>query len=1007
MRYLIRFNFDGPPQNVVELQQSGPPSDPFTQRQGNIMKHCLSIARGLTAALLICISAGPWDAAVAQQAAGADEALEEVVVTGSRIRQNPLEARTPVQLLTADDIGRSGQIGVADFLQELPIAGSAINRSNNASGNLGFPPDGSGIGAGAAEIDLRYLSSKRVLVLVDGQRWVRGSSASGVAGSVDLNTIPLNAIQRIEVLQDGASTIYGSDAIGGVVNIITRESYEGLDVSAYYGSYSDGDGESQEYDISFGAEGDNARIFVAASYTDQGNVSAGDRDISLYPIAGVPIGASSGTPQGRFAFYDPRIPAPNPGDNWVSITLNDGVLNDGGANIPLYDPANPTGGDFHAFTLDDRFNYQPYNHLITPNERVNIFVKGEYDLAENILFRLTAAFNNRQSQNKAAPEPLFAGPGGGGGAWMEAITFHEDNIYNPFGISLGPDEIQDGFITRRPLEAGPRVFDQNVDTWHVATTLQGEFEAMTSTWFWDAHLSWSQNQANQRKAGAFNARKLSIAVGDPAVCAVNPGCVQFNWFGGQGPDGSGSITQEMLDYVTFVQKDESEQEMFNFSANLTGDVFELPAGSVGVAVGVEYRDEEGFFIPDSIVSSGETAGVPASPTQGGFEVTEIYGEVVVPVVAGVEVSAASRYSDYDVSGSSTVFKLGANWRPTDELHLRANFSEGFRAPNIGELFNTGSRFDASMTDPCDADALAVNPSLQGNCISLGVPVGYQQLNPQISVTTGGNTRLSPEDAETWTAGFTWDAASLAANIGLAGLTFEVNYYDIEVDNAIQAPDAGDVLLQCVQTLNPLFCDNVTRVGATVTRIDGILQNIGGIETNGFDWSVSLATEPASWGQLRVQWTNTHLLDYTEIVNGPDGAISTERAGTELGSPERGFVEWKSALIIDWSRNDWTVGLTNRYLSSITEECTGLVSDFGFSDLCTTPTANEIDSKVYTDVRVAWNPPVSQHAWLVEAGVMNLLDTDTPICFSCDLNSFDGTLYPIPGRFFYARVGYSL
>ena len=969
------------------------------------MKTLVSTAGGLCAALAISLLAVPIPEAAAQ---GADEQLDEVVVTGSRIRQNPLDARTPVQILSADDIDRSGAISIGDFLQRLPIAGSAINRSNNASGNLGFPPDGAGIGAGSSEIDLRYLSSKRVLVLVDGHRWVRGSSASGVSGAVDLNTIPVNAIGRIEVLQDGASTIYGSDAIAGVVNIITQDNYDGLDVSAYYGAYDEGDGQSSEFNLSFGAESDGARIFIAASYTEQGDVSAADRDISTFPIAGVPIGASSGTPQGRYAFYDPRIPAPNPGDNFISITLNDGVLNDGGANIPFYDFNNPTGGDFHGFALADRFNYQPFNHLITPNERVNFFLKGEYDLTDDLMFRLTATFNNRTSQNKAAPEPLFAGPGGGGGAWMENIIFHVNNPFNPFGISVGPSEIQDGFITRRPIEAGPRVFDQNVDTYHIAGGLEGEFEMYSSTWYWDVNASWSQNQANQRKAGAFNARKVSIAVGDPAICAVNPGCVPFNWFGGQGPNGTGSITQDMLDYVTFTQKDESEQEMFDVSANITGELGSLPAGPIGVAFGFEYRDEEGFFIPDAVVSGGETAGVPSSPTQGAFDVTEFYGEVIVPVIDRLDVSGAVRFSDYDQSGSSTVGRFGVNWRPIDDLHVRAGFSEGFRAPNIGELFNTGSRFDAAITDPCDADAIAVTPGNQANCTILGVPIGFQQLNPQISVTTGGNTTLTPEESETITFGLTWNASGIAdAMSSVASATFEANYYDITVDNAIQAPDAGDVLLQCVQTLDPLFCDNVTRVGATVTRIGGILQNIGGIETTGFDWTVSFDFEPGRFGEFRAQWSNTHLIDFIEITSGPAGDVRTDRAGTELGSPERGFVEWKSTLIVDWTMNDWTVALTNRYLSSITEQCTGLVSDFGFSNLCTTPTINELDAKLYTDVQVSWSPSERDDRWTVQAGIENMFDVSTPICFSCDLNSFDGTLHPISGRYIYARISFAL
>ena len=206
------------------------------------------------------------------------EEPEEVVVTGSRIRQNPVERVAPIQTTTAADIDRSGEVAVADYLQRLPISGSAINRTNNSSGNLGFPPDGGGIGAGAAEIDLRYLSCKRVLVLVDGRRWVRGSSASGVSGAVDLNTIPTAAIARIEVLQDGASPIYGSDAIAGVVNIITRTDFQGFELETKQGQYDEGDGYTQDYSIYAGVNSDRARAFFGAAFSRQDEIFARDRE---------------------------------------------------------------------------------------------------------------------------------------------------------------------------------------------------------------------------------------------------------------------------------------------------------------------------------------------------------------------------------------------------------------------------------------------------------------------------------------------------------------------------------------------------------------------------------------------------------------------------------------------------------------------------------------------------------------------------------------------------------
>ncbi len=264
----------------------------------------------LARAIRIAIgSAAGFTAALASTSGLSQEAqeaaLDEVVITGSRIRQNPLEERLPVLSVSQADYEASGSTSIADFIQKLPISGSAINRTNNSSGNLGYPPDGGGIGAGAAEMDLRYLASKRVLVLVDGRRWVKGSSGSGVSGAVDLNSIPANAIKSIEILQDGASAIYGSDAIGGVLNIITADDYDTFKISGYTGQYGDGDGETAEFDMRMGASGERGRALVDLSYTNQKAVNTADRVTSEFPIPGFPFGVSSGTPAGRFVFFDP------------------------------------------------------------------------------------------------------------------------------------------------------------------------------------------------------------------------------------------------------------------------------------------------------------------------------------------------------------------------------------------------------------------------------------------------------------------------------------------------------------------------------------------------------------------------------------------------------------------------------------------------------------------------------------------------------------------------------
>jgi iron complex outermembrane receptor protein len=765
-------------------------------------------------------------------------------------------------------------------------------------------------------------------VLVDGRRWIRGSFASGVSGAVDINTIPNNAVKSIEISMDGASTVYGSVAIAGVVNIITQDDYNGFKASAYYGAFEEGDGDSVEVDLAFGAEGERSRMFIDVSWTDQKEVMAGDREISEYAIQGFPWGLSSGTPEGRLVFTDPRT--------GQTLSLTSYTPN------PVYDPACWATGtsvvgcdDFQPFTLADRFNWQPFNFLLTPNERVSMFAKAEYDITETTMFRLTASFNKRQSVSQAAPEPLFFGPEAGAGTILDNLFWPADHPYNPFGIDMGPDNFV--FTGRRPIEAGPRIFEQDVETWYVSAGLDGQFDAGGNTIYWDATAFFSENDAAQVKHGAFNAQNIALALGPSDACDATPGCVPLNWVG------PGTMSQEMLDFVTFVQKDVSNQELFDFTFKLTGEFGGLSAGSIGWAAGFEHREEDGTFTPDSIVSRGFTAGVPASPTAGGFEVDVVYAEFIMPPMSGdngerLDISASGRYSKYDLFDSDTVFAFGSNWAPTADFVIRANYAEGYRAPNIGELFNTGSRFDASIVDPCSN----AQPAVQANCASLGVP-----------------------------------------------------------------PDAQDVLTKCVETLDPFFCDNVSHApGGTVQRVDGVLLNIGGIETSGIDWKVELTTAGGDMGQFRIQWLSTYLLDYTEIVPGPDGDVNISREGTELGSPERAFVEYKSTLNTDWFYNNWSARLSFQYYGSIEEQCAGMTAAFELWDeFCTRGQAgNDIDSTIFTNLQASWSPDLgNQGDWTFQVGVDNVLEETTPFCASCDLNSFDGMIYPIPGRSWYARA----
>lgn len=907
------------------------------------------------------------------------EELGKVQVTGSRIRQSQIEGIEPTQTLTREDIDRSGLTSVGDILQQLTQSGSALNTRFNSSGNFGFPANGGGVGAGSTQVDMRHLDPGRVLVLVDGLRWVAGSSGSGVSNAVDLNTIPVGIIERVEILKDGASAIYGADAIAGVVNIITKKSQQGVELRAYAGAFDEGDGETGSLEATFGTETDKLSMLFNVGYTDQKEVSAADRFLSQFPVpfTGVTRG-SSGTPQGRFLLNDIN-------GTEIDCTLNAGVT--GPIN---YDPNSPCNGDdYNTWDNGDRFNFAPFNYYVTPSKRSNIFGQVTVELTPDITWNVKGVYNNRKSTNQAAPEPIFIGPFAEAGAIADNIVIDASNPYNPFGVNVFEDGF--GFIGRRPLEAGARVFNQNVDTTYFSTGLEGSFTAADRNWFWDVNGLYGKNEASQRKTGALNIARIATALGPVDTCNNTPGCVPLNIFGGQG-NGDGTITPEMLNYISFIQSDNSEQELTDFSANISGDLFELPAGPLSVAVGYEYRKKSGFFQPDPIVVAGESNGVPASPTSGEFSVDEFFAEFLIPVLADqtyaekLDFSLAFRSSDYSTSGSDTTGKIGFQYMPTSNLMFRGTFAEGLRAPSIGELFGTQARFDAQLNDPCNS-VNGVTPNLPG---CAGVPDGYEQLNPQISTLTGGNPGLSPEEAETLTLGFvyspTWADDTFWAN----SLDFEVTYYDIEIEGAIQAVDAQFILDQCTADTSSPLCSNYSRDSfGNIQDFSNQLTNIGLIETSGVDFNVTWTSPQFDWGFIQSQWNNSFVNEFTEDGRDLDG----------IEFSDSGIPDWNSNLFTTVNYRDWKVIWGTRYINRLTETCAGFLIGQG---LCSDEAAgtNKLGGTTYHDLQVIlpeWNNVQ------FELGVNNVTDKRPPTCFSCSLNGYDPSNYDGEGQFGYVRA----
>ena len=947
--------------------------------------------RPLAVAVSLCLLLAVPALAGAQEAPRTTTELDRVEVTGSRIKRAEVEGQVPIQTLTRAEIERTGMNSIGEVLQQLTGSGSALNAKFNSSGNFGFPPDGSGVGAGSAQVDLRHLGAKRVLVLVDGIRWVNESSASGVGAATDLNTIPLAIVERIEVLEDGASSLYGSDAIAGVVNIITRREFDGGQVTLNYGEYSKGDGTQKGVDLAWGTSGDRYTLFLGASWTKQEPVYARDREQSRFPIPGTGLAfGSGGIPQGRFAFVDPNTGAEQ------DIVPNTGVSNpryDGSAGCSRTD-------DYHCFTSADRFNFAEYNMVLTPSERKGIFGQFRFDITDNIQWYIKALGNRRESTNQAGPEPLFFGPDGAtGNPLADNIVVSALNPYNPFGFDL----VSSGnmsLIGRRPVEGGARIFEQEVNTQYFATGLVGQFEAGSRSWFWDVNGMYSKNKAEQTNYGSYDIFKVNMALGDPAVCAATPGCVPLNIFGG-----AGSITPAMLDWIQPVVRDRSQNELSLFTANLSSDLFNLPAGPVSFATGYEYRKYEGRYDPDPLTVIGHYNGVPSLPTSGSYDVNEAYLELSVPIFAKsaigekLDLSLAGRYSDYSTFGGEFTPKYGLRWQVTNDFVLRTSYAEGFRAPSIGELYGSAARADLQLFDPCSIGLGGTAPrGNPANCAALGVPSGFQQANSQISVTTGGNAELDPERSRSFSAGFVWSPwfgndASWSERFDV-----EVTFYRHTIEGAIQAINAQTQLDLCVETLDPVYCEGISRASTgAVSSFNNRLTNLGSIKTDGWDVDLFWTFPQSDIGQFKLGWQNTFVGRYEAL--GAAGQRQPQKPGVEVA--DSSIPEWTSNATLSWALANWSASWTVRHISELTEDCGDAVA----FPVCSNQQegTNTLDATTFHDLQVGYKVDWMKGLQL-SAGLNNVFDKDPPICLSCSLNGYDASTYDIPrGRYWYMRA----
>ena len=911
--------------------------------------------------------------------------LDRIEVTGSRIKRTDIETSQPVFSLSRDDIQAQGLTSVGDVIQNLSANGATLNTTMNNGGN------------GETRVNLRNLGSNRTLVLVNGRRWVGGT---GLGGAVDLNTIPTAAVERIEVLKDGASSIYGSDAIAGVVNVILRQNFDGAEANAYFGQFDKGDGTRQSYDFTVGSVGERWSAMLGIGYVKEEPVFAGDRAISAVPVFGSTpgLGGSSTTPDGRFAI----CPDSN-GDGVVCGAGDPALQPNGEYGLWQVDTSNPNGFRPWGGTPDN-YNFSPDNYLLTPQERVSLFASGSLDITDNLRFKVTTTYNRRESEQLLAAMPVVLGVPGAGTNGGD-IFISADSVYNPYGQDIN-------WIQRRVTETGGRLFAQQVDTFAFDGAFEGTFDIADKPFDWEAGYFFGENRANNSTDGLLGYTQLRNALGpsfidDAGVArcgtpdAIIEGCVPANFLGGAN---NGTLTQDMLDYLTFQAHDQFNYKQKTYYANVGGDLFDLPAGPLAFSFGVEHREESGFDHPDALINAGDTTGNARTATDGEYDLDEAYLELAIPVLADLpfaqllDFSVATRYSDYSNFGDTLNSKFGFRWKPIDDLMVRGNWAEGFRAPSIAELFTGVGDSFPTISDPCSNVNFAGLPAdAQARCIADGVPNGgYTQINSQIRISVGGNPNLLPEKATNKTLGVVYNPS------WLEGFDISLDWWNIKLEDTITAFTGQQILDDCYREGNTQACGLVTRSGAgNVTDLLSAGLNIGSTEAEGYDMTVGYRLPEAAWGKLSFIWDTTYL---AKFENNEDG---DNLAGEFAGDFGPTYWRIRSNLAARWEMGDWGATWSARYYSALIEDCSGF-NAANTELLCSIPVRqmpdgtnapqNRMASTTYHDISGYWNAPWNAKIVL---GVNNAFDKDPPFSATAFANSFDAQ-YEVPGRFYYMR-----
>lgn len=915
------------------------------------------------------------------------EPIAEPAPAAAPASRAPSDARSavPITVLDRELLEATGTASLGHALQQLSWQSNSLNGQFNNGGD------------GSTRIGLRGLSAQRTLVLINGRRSVQGGT--GADSSVDLEAIPLALVERVEIVR-GPAVRHGPGALGGVVNVVTRQDLDGVEAGLFSGSTADGLGVTYDASAALGHRFDRGRVVVAGGLYQQGAIGAGDRDFSRNDVfydwqtGEAFAGGSTSTPQGYI-----RIPSGPDGS--PDLTGNElwqrVVLQHGSAGALTRDPAADDGwrGFNAAGNSDtgegDLYNYQPENHLVTPLQRFHVFGAGEYQLGDTARAFFEASYVNRRSEQRLAPTPFNTATTG--------IVVSADNVYNPFGRAF-----QD--VRRRVVEAGPRRTEQDIDTMRLVAGLAGTLDlGLGSSWSWEASYGYGATSSTERLVGNLRTDRLAGALGPSFIDASgvprcgsadspgDPDCVPLDLF--RGP---GSVTPAMLGYVAHTGTNLGANEQHTATVGAGGDLVRAPSGAgLAVQAGAEYRQDSGSVTPDPLAASGDTTGNTLLPFEGSVEVASLHAELTaapyVDAGAGhaLELNAAARSFEHSASGSGMTWQLGGVLRLGHSLALRGSQARNLGTPTLKQLFSAGVESFPAVTDPCDTSQDQLTPNEQANCSADGLPAGFADGRRQLPARVGGNPDLQAEIADILSAGVVFAPALVP------GLSASADYFEVSVTDTVASLGAAAILQRCYDQApgQRSDCDRIVRDPATgaIELIDDSLANSGRIETAGVD--VQLAYDSnTTFGRMRYQVGGVWLQKYEET-----GADGVPRVGTgvyDLGvHPER-----KLDATVLWDNGLLGAGAHVRYIGGFREcennDCRAPNSEFP-------PISREVDGYVTADVLGSLTLGSSLGQTRVVVGVRNVLDRQPPTVYNGFLGTSDASTYDFAGRYAYARL----